>query len=163
MATDKSGNPHPFDVKTVEHLIILMAEHDLTEIALQEGAQRIRLRKGSLHSHATSPAPISAVPAPLPASVSTGTSAVVPSQPASKLLEIKSEMVGTYYTRPAPGKDEYVKVGSIVKPDTVVAVIVAMKVNNEIVAGCSGRVVEVCLKNEESVDYGTVLYRVDPS
>ena len=161
MADDKRDTPRPFDVKTVEYLLRLMSDHELSEIDLKEGDKRIRLRKAAdvppavaapapvAHPHAHVPAP-AAPPAPPPA-------------PAKKYHEIKSEFPGTFYARPAPDKPEYVAVGARVTPDTTVCIVMAMKVNNEIKAGVSGTVAEVCLTNEAGVEYGTVLFRVDPS
>lgn len=162
MSSDANpGTPRPFDVKTVEHLIGLMAQHDLTEIALREGDQRIRLRKGG------EPVPVvTAVAAPAPAApvqAAPGTPPL-PAAPTKKLHDIKSEMVGTFYSRPKPDKDDYVKAGGTVKKDvTTICLIEAMKIFNEIKSDVSGTVVEVCVKNGDPVDFGTVLYRVDPS
>ena len=160
MADEKQDTPRPFDVKTVEYLLRLMTDHELSEVDLKEGDQRIRLRKGPIGIPvAYAPAPIAATP---PTQAPTAVSA--PSVPAvSKYHEIKSELPGTFYTRPAPDKLEFVKVGSKVTPDTVVCFVSAMKLNNEIRAGMSGTIVEVVAKNDEFVDYGTVLFRVEPS
>ncbi len=164
MATDpQTGTPRPFDAKTIEHLIGLMAEHELSEISLQEGDQRIRLRKGST-------APVFAAPASYPVAPQTAlapshapnTGSAAPVAPAKKLLEIKSIMVGTFYSRPKPDKDDYVKAGMAIKPETTVCMIEAMKIFNEIKAECAGVLVEMCVKNGDTVDFGTVLYRVDP-
>src|SRR5262249_2074578 len=84
-----------------------------------------------------------------------------PAPAAPKYHEIKSEMVGTFYSRPKPDKDEFVKVGSRVKPDTVVCLIEAMKLYNDIKAGISGTIQEVCVNNGDFVEFGTVLFRVD--
>ena len=154
-----TDSPRPFDLRTVRILIQMMARHDLAEIALQEGEHRIRLRKAV----AATAAPIAAAPPPT-TPVATPVAAPPPAAAApSHIKEITSEMVGNFYTRPAPGKPDYVQVGSTVKPDTVVCVIVAMKVNNEITAGIAGRITEICVKNEDPVDFGTVLFRVDTS
>ena len=72
-------------------------------------------------------------------------------------------MVGTFYAKPKPDKPDYVSVGSAVKPDTVVCQIEAMKIFNEVAAGVSGTVAEVCVRNGEFVEFGTVLFRVDPA
>jgi acetyl-CoA carboxylase biotin carboxyl carrier protein len=159
VATDpKPGAPRPFDAKTIEHLIGLMAQHDLTEIALQEGEQKIRLRKAG-------PAPILAYPPAYPAATPPSNpghqSAAAPAAPARSLHEIKSQMVGTFYSRPKPDKDEFVKVGAKVKPDTTVCLIEAMKLYNEIKAEVAGTVAEVCVANGDPVDFGQVLFRID--
>lgn len=154
MADDKRDAPRPFDVKTVEYLLRLMSDHELSEVDLKEGELRIRLRKGPLGT------PVAYASAPAPAPQASSAPASAPA--ASKLLEIKSELPGTFYTRPAPDKPEFVKVGSKVMPDTVVCYVSAMKLNNEVKAGVSGTIAEVVAKNDEFVDYGTVLFRVDP-
>ncbi len=161
MATEsKKEKPHPFDVQTVEYLIGLMAKHDLTEISLSDDGQRIRLRKGGVASVAAAPPPAHAVahqasaPPAMP---------IVAGPPAKKLHDIKSVMVGAYYSKPKPDKDDFVKVGQALKPDTTICMIEAMKIFNEIKAECSGTVAEVCVKNGDTVDFGTVLFRVEPS
>jgi acetyl-CoA carboxylase biotin carboxyl carrier protein len=166
VADDKRDAPRPFDVKTVENLLKMMSEHELSEIDLKEGDQRIRLRKGG-DAPVVMAAPVHAHPAPAhnPAAHAPGSPPPPPAAaPAGKkLLEIKSELIGTFYTRPAPDKPEFVKVGSRVTPDTTVCIVMAMKVNNEIKAGVSGTVTEVVAKNEDFVDFNSVLFRVDPS
>lgn len=167
MADDKRDAPRPFDVRTIEYLLRLMSEHDLSEIALQEGDQRIRLRRGGSAAPAFFPVPpvappvsqvahsAPAAPAP-PAPVPTAT-------PARNLIDIKSPMVGTFYSKPEPTKPEFVTVGSRVNPKTVVCTIEAMKTYNPVTADCSGTIAEVCVKSGDFVEYGTVLFRVDPS
>ena len=72
-------------------------------------------------------------------------------------------MVGTYYSKPAPDKPDFVTVGARVGPTTVVCKLEAMKIFNDLTADVSGTVVEVCAKNGEAVDFNRVLFRVDPS
>lgn len=74
---------------------------------------------------------------------------------------ITSPMVGTFYTMPSPGDPTFVKVGDLVAEDTVVCIIEAMKVMNEIKAGVKGRVIEVCIDNAHAVEFGTKLFRVE--
>ncbi len=166
MADEKHDTPRPFDVRTVEYLLKLMSQHELSEVDLKEGDQRIRLRKGSGFPAAYIPAPVQYTPppptaAPPPPAAPASASPPPPAVPAKKYHEIKSELVGSFYLRPAPDKPEFVKVGSKVTPDTTVCLVIAMKVNNEIKAGCTGTIVEVVVKNEDFVDFGTVLFRVD--
>ncbi len=163
MPDENHDSPRPFDVKTVEYLIRLMSDHSLTEIDLTEADQRIRLRKTVPRLVPVSQAPVFQ---PVAAPIQSHTPAATTSPPApaaAKYLDIKSELIGTFYTRPNPDKPEFVKVGSRVTPDTTVCIVVAMKVNNEIKAGVSGTIVEVVAKNEDFVDFNTVLFRVDPS
>jgi acetyl-CoA carboxylase biotin carboxyl carrier protein len=161
-SSSKAQEPRPFDVQTVEHLIGLMAKHDLSEIALVEGDHRIRLRKAVppvVHAVATHAAPVHHAPAQVAAPAVSAPA--TPAAPTKKLHEIKSVMVGTFYTRPKPEKDEYVKVGTVLKADTTICQIEAMKIFNEIKAECTGTVAEVCVKNGDAVDFGTVLFRIE--
>ncbi len=164
MVADNTLPPHPFDVKTVEHLIALMAEHELSEISLADGEQRIRLRKGgAVPTAAFVPGPMPypmAPPAPTPAANS---APAEPPKPAKNLLEIKSPMVGTFYAKPSPDKPDFVSVGSKVTPATVVCKLEAMKIFNDLTADVAGTIAEVCVKNAQAVEYGEVLFRVDPS
>jgi acetyl-CoA carboxylase biotin carboxyl carrier protein len=154
----------PFDLTMVRDLIRLMARFDLNEIDLHEGDHRIRLRRGLTSVSGAAPVPGGFVAAPAAGPVlASGGPNNAPAAPASKLIEIKSPMVGTFYSKPAPDKDDYVKVGSRVSPDTVVCKIEAMKIFNDLPAGCSGAIAEILVQNEEFVEYDQVLFRVDPS
>jgi acetyl-CoA carboxylase biotin carboxyl carrier protein len=152
----------PFDAKTVESLILLMAEHDLSEIYLREGDQRVRLRRGGA-------APIAAPAVVIPHGPALPAPAAAPSEPtpsaAAKkhLLEIKSETVGLFYAQPKPGDPPYVKLGDRVTPTKPVGMIVVMKTNHELAAGVTGTIVEILVENEQAVDFGQVLFRVEPS
>lgn len=170
MAEDNRDAPRPFDVRTVEYLLKLMTDHDLAEVDLKEGDQRIRLRKGAAIPPNFLPTAMSYPVAHAPAHPPTVNAApvapaepAVPAAPARRLLEIKSPMVGTFYSKPKPDKPEYVKLGSPVKPDTVVCLIEAMKLYNDIKAELSGTIAEVCVNNGDFVEYNQVLFRVEPS
>jgi acetyl-CoA carboxylase biotin carboxyl carrier protein len=150
--------PGPFDVGTVRELIELMDKFDLGEVDLNDGDQRIRLRRGGRLVTAPAPANVQTPSIPIPPPATSAAAA-----PGKKLIEIKSELVGTFYAKPAPDKDDYVKVGSRVSPDTVVCKVEAMKIFNDITAKCSGTIVEVCVQNAQFVEFDQVLFRVDPS
>jgi len=158
----ENDQPRPFDVRTIKFLVRLMSRHDLSEIDLHEGDQRIRLRRGTRAKSA--PAPVALAPGSTSAPA-LGPAPVekAPEKPAKKLIEIKSQVVGTVYAQKEPGAPPFVTVGSRVTPDTTVCIVLAMKVHNEIQAGCSGVIAEVLINNDDFVDYGTVLFRVDPT
>jgi len=106
----------------------------------------------------------SAAPAGSPSSAgASGHGASAPAAPATQLLEIKSPMVGTFYKSPEPGAEAYVKVGSRVSTGQVVAIIEAMKIMNEIESEVQGVIREVCVENAQPVEFGQVLFRVDPN
>lgn len=109
----------------------------------------------------TSAAPLAAVPAA--AAVAPGGAAAAHAAPAGPpLLEIKSPMVGTFYKSPEPGAEPYVKNGTRVAPGQVVCIIEAMKIMNEIESEVQGVIREVCVENAQPVEFGQVLFRVDP-
>jgi acetyl-CoA carboxylase biotin carboxyl carrier protein len=165
VAEPKPDAARPFDAKMIEHLISLMTKNDLSEIDLSEGEHRIRLRKGfAPPANAYLPSPIVHAGNPAPVAHAHGPpSSTEPPKPTKKYHEIKSPMVGTFYAKAAPDKPDYVSVGSRVKPDTVVCKLEAMKIFNDLTADVAGTVAEVCVKNGQPVEFGTVLFRVDPS
>ena len=162
MADEAPNPPGPFHVRTIEQLVELMSKHELSEIDLREGEQRICLRRGGFAAPAANP---QVVERPAPAAHPAPKAAEPPpSAPSGRqLIEIKSPTVGTFYAQEKPGSPPYVSVGSRVTPTTIVCTIEAMKIFNEITADCSGVLVEVCVQNKEFVEYGTVLFRVDPN
>lgn len=119
------------------------------------------------HQGGSAPAPITwAAPSAPPASPPPAAAPAAPSEvavPASSLKEIKSPMVGTFYGQPEPGADPYARVGTRVAPGQTVCIIEAMKIMNEIEAEIGGVVREVCVEDGSPVEYGQVLYRVDPN
>jgi len=153
-----------FDVRKVRKFIELMNEHDLTEIDLRQGDQRIRLRRGpETVTVTTAPAPSSGVLAPSsgPGRPSEPQAATAPVD--DRAILIRSPMVGTFYTAANPESPPFVKVGDQVGPETTVCIIEAMKVFNEIPAECSGRIVAMLAQNGDAVEFGQPLFRVEPT
>lgn len=153
------------DVQKIMELIQIMKENDLVKIDIQHGDDRISLQR------AEPPQPIAAaghiltaLPGPLAPGTSPASQAVPGGQTgaAEATVEIKSPMVGTFYEAPSPDSDPYVESGAHVEPQTVVCIIEAMKVMNEIRAETSGTVVERLVKNGQAVEYGQPLFRVKP-
>ncbi len=160
---ETSVMPRPFDVLVIDHLVKLMSQHELTEVHLEEGEQVIRLRRGPKHV-AVAPvavAPVAATPvAAVP--VTPAPVAVAPAAPTKKYLEIKSPTPGTFYRASSPDAEPFTKVGSKIKAETIVCVIEAMKVFNEIPAELSGTIVAIKVEDKAPVEYGQVLFLVDP-
>jgi acetyl-CoA carboxylase biotin carboxyl carrier protein len=117
---------------------------------------------GSMPMPMPMPMPMAAAPAPAPAPGG-GDGGEPARPPAATLKEIKSPMVGTYYAAPEPGAEAYVKVGSRVTPGQTVCIIEAMKIMNEIEAEFGGVIREVCVDDAQPVEFGQVLFRVDPN
>jgi acetyl-CoA carboxylase biotin carboxyl carrier protein len=150
-----------FDIERIRKLIELMKEHDLGEIDLRQENQRIRLC-GAGHGHAYLAPPMASAPAaPIaPSSTPAAPSATDPLE-GPHIAVIKSPMVGTFYSKPNPNAKDFVDVGSAVLNDTVICIIEAMKVFNEINAEMRGKIVQVLVKNEEAVDFGKPLFKID--
>jgi acetyl-CoA carboxylase biotin carboxyl carrier protein len=161
VADDVSRGPGPFDVQTIKSLVALMSRHDLSEIDLREGELRIRLRRGA-HGPAPAPAPAAAPaqPAPAPAAVVPADRPAADRQTRAVHL-IKSPTPGTFYARPKPDAEPFVRVGTRVTPTTVVCVIEAMKIFNEIQAECAGVITEILVENQQPVEYDQPLFKVD--
>jgi acetyl-CoA carboxylase biotin carboxyl carrier protein len=162
VARAANDSPQPFDLQTIKALVGLMSRHDLSEIDLQQGDQRLRLRRGARQKVAPVAfgAPLAAPSAAEPASP---TAVPAAEKPAKKLIEIKSTTVGTFYARPKPEAQPYVSVGSKVTPTQVVGLIEAMKLFNEVTADCTGVIVEVLVEDKQPVEFDQVLFRVDPT
>ncbi|MEM8885067.1 MAG: acetyl-CoA carboxylase biotin carboxyl carrier protein [Planctomycetota bacterium] len=155
------------DVRDLKKIVQIMNDNDLVEIEIEEEGKRLRLRKpdGSAAPVVTTVpavAPAAApAAAPAPAAPAAGAPAAAPAEDAG-LHTITAPMVGTFYSAPSPEADAYVQVGAKVGPESVVCILEAMKVMNEIKAECSGEIVKVCVQNAEAVEYGQPLYMVKP-
>ncbi len=159
MAKDREPASSIFDIQKVRQLIELMREHELTEVDLRESDQRVRLRRGGDPVFVQTPV---AAPAAVAAAASSG--APDTSQPpVAEGVLIRSPTIGTFYASPKPGAAPFVKMGDMVSPDTIVCMVEAMKMFNEIPAGVSGKIVEILVQNEDSVDNNKPLFRVLPS
>jgi acetyl-CoA carboxylase biotin carboxyl carrier protein len=152
-----------FDLDLVGRLVELMKQHQLGEIDLQQDDQRIRLC--SAHGAGVITPTVYASGAgggPSAPSVASGPSSAAPSDAdAAHIVVLKSPMVGTFYSKPNPTSKDFIDVGSTVQNDTVVCIIEAMKVFNEIPAEMRGKVVQVLARNEEAVDVGRPLFKID--
>jgi acetyl-CoA carboxylase biotin carboxyl carrier protein len=155
-----------FDVKRVRRLVELMKEHDLSELDLKDGEQRVRLRRGAepLVSYPMSYASPPPNAAATPSAVTTSGGAPTPAAPAAESgVVIKSPMVGTFYHSANPESPPFVKVGDHVGPETTVCIVEAMKVFNQIPADMSGQITAVLVENGQPVEFGQPLFRVSPS
>lgn len=153
------------DNKRVRDLIKLMAENGLTEVELIEDKSSIRLKRDL--APAALPAapglahPASYHPVPAPAALATPSAAPAsnePEKPAATGPTIKSPMVGTFYAAAGPDSPPFVKVGTHVDKDTVVCIIEAMKVFNEIKADTTGTVAKILVQNGQGVEFNQPLF-----
>lgn len=166
MSESESTGKGVFDVARIRELVELMKEHELQEIDLKESEQQIRLtRAGAMlqpaYSVAAPPPPV--VVASAPSTATSGAAAPGPVADGPHIKTINSPMVGTFYSKANPNSPPFVKVGDSVNPETVVCIIEAMKVFNEISAEIKGKVVAVLVDSETPVDFGRPLFKVDTS
>jgi len=163
------------DLRYVKKLIEMLdgSSVDSIEIASEKGV-KIRISKSPQHRGTVQVAAPMQVPAMIAASPVTRLTpsegmAAVADEPSkaeasrSKLLEVKSPMVGTFYSSPEPGAKVYVAAGSRVAKGQIVCIIEAMKIMNEIESEYAGVVQEVVAQNGHPVEYGEVLFRIDPN
>jgi len=143
-----------------------MKKNSITEFELEQQDSKIRLKRGLNGGTSTvqQDDSISAIPVPLPAPLSAP--AVQPASPqpaATGEIEIKSPMIGTFYRAPSPESANYADVGTEVNPESVVAIIEAMKVMNEIKSEVKGTITQVLVENGKPVEFGQPLFKVRPS
>lgn len=163
------------DIEYITKLIELVSESKVDEIEIEEDGKKIRIAK-TLHPNANPQQTVVHVPAPAvphhvmqPAAPSAAPAveppAAVPPQPsaaAPKYHEVRSPIVGTFYRSPAPDAPPFVQVGSTVEKGTVLCIVEAMKLMNEIESDVAGRVVQIMVENGQPVEYGQVLFLIEP-
>jgi len=155
-----------FDVRKIRRLVELMKEYDLTEIDLQQGETRVQLRRGGEPAAmVVGDRPASAAPQVVPVQVEPSrpaTTQAAEAKPGDEhIVLIRSPMVGTFYAAPDPDSPPYAKVGDPVGPESVVCIVEAMKVFNQIPAEVSGKIVAVLVENGEPVEFGQPMFKVD--
>jgi len=159
--------PRAVELKDIKAIIDLMRKNELSVFEMEKDGFKLKLQKG-LSESTSAPAPIAvlpAMPAPLapaaaPGKAAAAESAAPPEEKGAGLRDITSPMVGTFYRTPSPDAPPFVDVGKPVNEDTVVCIIEAMKVMNEIKAELSGTIAEVVAESGKPVQFGQVLFRV---
>jgi acetyl-CoA carboxylase biotin carboxyl carrier protein len=164
--TDGGPNRAMFDLKKIKELIKLMVSNDLTELDLQGDNERVTLKRGIGESDVRyiAQAPPSVAGEPIASSTSSGGQAAgaAASSDADGTVTITSPMVGTYYTSSSPDAKPFGAVGDRVDADTVVCIIEAMKVFNEIKAEMAGTIEKLLVSNGDSVEFGQPMFLVRP-
>jgi acetyl-CoA carboxylase biotin carboxyl carrier protein len=152
------------DLAKIQELIGIMKEHDLVEVEIKHGDDKILLKRAQLPAVTAVPVIGHGLPLVLPPTGAAPTAPMASGQPAQQdnLIEIKSPIVGTFYATPSPDSEPYVEIGSKVEAQTVVCIIEAMKVMNEIKAETSGTIVQILATSGQAVEYGQVLFKVKP-
>ena len=154
------------DLDFIERLIKVFDDSGVDALEIERGGTRIKLSKTppaaagpavlsgeGLGSRAAQQAPLTEAPRPAERT---------PPPSTRELLEVTSPMVGTFYNAPAPDAPAYVEPGQRVSPGDTLCIIEAMKLMNELVCEVTGTITEVCVQNAQPVEFGQVLFRVDP-
>ncbi len=170
---EETNSPAPkepaLDIQEIRQIVGLMAQNDLSRFDLELGSFKIKLRRGSdveaakellssLPMQAAAPMAIAAAPTPVAATSPAAAAAPVAAE--LKGPTINSPMVGTFYPSTAPGEKTFVSVGDSVDENTVVCIIEAMKVMNEIKAEARGTIVRILAEEGKPVQYGQPLYEL---
>ncbi len=145
------------DLNKIKQVVDLMKKSDLSEFEIQDQEFKLRIKR-DVPGRAAAPAAVAAPVAAAPAPVTAAAPAPLAADPNMKV--ITSPMVGTYYSTPSPDSPNFVAVGSPVKAESVVCIIEAMKVMNEIQSELSGTIVECLVASGTSVEFGQPLFRV---
>jgi acetyl-CoA carboxylase biotin carboxyl carrier protein len=160
------------DLEFIERLIQVFDGSGVDSLEIERGGTRVKMSKTppsaaplvlagggeGRAAQATAPPPTAAPTEPAPRPVAERSA----SPSARELIEVTSPMVGTFYRAPAPDAPAYVEVGRRVTPGDTLCIIEAMKLMNELLCEVSGTITEVCVENAQPVEYGQVLFRVDP-
>ncbi|MEM7416389.1 MAG: acetyl-CoA carboxylase biotin carboxyl carrier protein [Gemmatimonadota bacterium] len=161
------------DLDFIERLIEAFDQSGVDSLEIERGGTRVRLAKTPPMSAApmamAAPMAAAALPAPAPVAPAAEPAAPAPTESApapaasSNLVDVTSPMVGTFYGAPAPDAPPYVEVGSRVGNGDTLCIIEAMKLMNELECEVAGTIAEICVENAQPVEFGQVLFRVDPS
>lgn len=158
------------DLKDIQNLIKFVAKSGASEVKLEMEDIKITIKTGTERTETTI---LQQAPTGIPQIVASPAAAQTPAQAASessaimedsvKYIEITSPIIGTFYRRPAPDKPVFVEVGDVVNPNTVVCMVEAMKLFNEIESEVSGKIVKILVEDGTPVEYGQPIFLVDPS
>ena len=159
------------DLKEIQNLIKFVAKSGTSEVSLETDDFKINIKNGPKEGDVQVLQPVQQLaPAPAPVAPAAAAPVATPAaaEPAaveedSKYVTIKSPIIGTFYRRPSPDKDAFVSVGDEVSAGTVVCIIEAMKLFNEIESEVSGKIVKCLVDDQSPVEYDQPLYLVDPS
>lgn len=151
------------ELKDIKAIIDLMKKNSITEFELEKGEEfKIKLSRGATAKALAAPQNVVEVPATAVAPAPAASPAPAPAAASSEDADIKSPMIGTFYRSASPEAAPYVEVGTEVGPDTVICIIEAMKVMNEIKAETRGVITKILVDNAKPVEFGQALFKIKP-
>ncbi len=146
------------DLEYIKNVASIMEEKSLAEVCIDDGNAKLSLKRGEV-APVVQAAPIQVAAPVVEAAIPAA--APVEAKPVSKGTPVTSPMVGTFYSASSPDQPPYVKVGDVVSKGQVVCIVEAMKLMNEIEAEVSGKVVEICVENGQTIEFGQVLMYIE--
>ncbi|MBD8490318.1 acetyl-CoA carboxylase biotin carboxyl carrier protein [Echinicola sp. CAU 1574] len=151
--------------KEIQELIDFISNSGLAEVKIETDELKLSIKKNSEIQtvKAVEAAPVAPSVAPAPAAAPAAETPAAPAADTSSYVEIKSPMIGTFYTTPNPDSDAFVHVGDTIKSGQTVCIIEAMKLFNEIESEVSGKIVKILVENASPVEYDQPLFLVDPA
>lgn len=155
------------ELKDIQNLIKFVAKSGASEVKLEMEDIKITIKTGDGKTETTTilqqaPMGVSQAPVAVAAPVEEKATAPAVKEEDSKYIEITSPIIGTFYRKPSPDKPNFVEVGDVVSPDSIVAIVEAMKLFNEIESEVSGKIVKILVENGSPVEFGQPLFLVEP-
>lgn len=152
------------DIKDIENIIKILKQNEVTEFELEQEGTRVKLSRTTGGAFVASEARYEMVPAvqvatPVPAS----SNGIAPQEDLGRFVKVESPIVGTFYRRPSPEAEAFVKEGDTVKKGDTLCIVEAMKLMNEIEAPTSGKIVKVMGADGQVIEFGEVLFLIDPA
>ncbi len=157
------------DIEYITKLIELISDSKVDEIEIEEDGKKIRIAKSHAAAAAPQPMMYSVAPppqnyqSPAPVTQTAPVASEASTAPPSKLQEVKSPIVGTFYSAPAPDAPPFVEVGSMISKGSPLCIVEAMKLMNEIESDVSGKIVQIMVENGDPIEYDQVLFLVEPA
>jgi acetyl-CoA carboxylase biotin carboxyl carrier protein len=159
------------DIKQIQDLIRFVSKSGVNEVSIEQNDFKITIKTNQAPTYVTATVPVAAAPAPqamaaAPAEAPVHVNApaeVAPAADTTNYITVKSPMIGTFYRSAGPEKASFVNVGDEIKPGSVLCIVEAMKLFNEIESEVSGRIVKVLVDNASPVEYDQPLFLVEPA
>ena len=149
------------NLKEIKEIINLMNEHGLTEIEVEKGDQKIKLKKSSISGESAVVEQQPIVQQPVAKAPAGEVEKESPEQESKNLIEIKAPLVGTFYRSPSPDAASFVEVGQEIEVGEVVCIVEAMKLMNEIKSEVRGKVVDILAENADPVEFGQIMFLIE--
>jgi len=152
------------DIKDIENIIKILKQNEVTEFELEQEGTRVKLARTPAGGYASVESRMDVIPA-VQVSMATAPMAIAaaPQEDLGRFVKVESPIVGTFYRKPSPDADLFVKEGDVVSKGATLCIIEAMKLMNEIESDVEGRIVEIFVETGQPVEFGQPLFRIEPT